>query len=558
MAVVSSGEKSYDYDVFEDGIYKGQLQKVISDFSYNQSINTVGVELNIILGIPFSETGADSTADNLVTQAGDTIATPSGQNLLVDFDYIFNTEPINVGNTVIVTEYSDIYPSGNAVFFGRIVKWKANIDDGTIELTLFSYGYDMAQHVVVGDGSSAIVQNEYDTELTLTRLSGGTGVFVSQVINIVAETQMKSFSLFAKSATSGKTAPLVLRLWRGTPDNRGEIVASGIVFITSTTMGEVKIQYSVPKTLAIGDYFIQAYTFAVFGTSYTDVVVGVSSTDLYSGGAYWEGTTTNIATYTEDTAQDLAFIVSADAGSSIYSFSAVDSGDAVLTAMNLYNQLGGIVDYDSSTINTSGSLLYYEFSLATIKEIIDKGLSVAPSSYYYYVDVGTNVFYFKDRAIEPEHTLLRGYHLQNFQIERAMDSMVNQVFFVGGDTGGGTNLLLSASSEASRDKYGVWSTVHSDNRVTNQVTGDAIMSNIMSNNSEPKYRAYCTVSSEKYDISRIKVGQMIKIGNNGDVIDDLLLQVVEVAYSPYEVKLTLDQPLGSKYFLTPNGNVPSE
>lgn len=524
--------KTYEYKVYTGNTYKGLLNNVVSEFGYSQTINTIGTELSIDIAIGFGDVGAEVDADTLVTENGDFIVTEVGNNIATRLEYVFNNAPLEMANRIKVVEFSDRNPSGIQVFDGIITKWNANFDQDVIQISAFNYGYQLGQYVITESGDLNIDQPEYDDEDTLTAGIGKeAGDAFMQTFDIAIETDIRGVYIYAKKSIANAICFVNAVIYEGTPDSLGSLLAGGTQYINSTSFAKFQYDFGETVTLPAGTYTLALFSQAG-GGSYDNPIIAINSTDPYANGAWYKN-------YVEQTGYDLAFGVTNSTNSVLYPFSGIDSGNGVRQAMLIYNNQGGLVSYSTDTVETTGVSMYYDFNIATVKEIIDKALSVSPASYFYYVDPSDNTLYFKDRAITPDHIFKRGYELTSIALERTIDEMQNTVFFSGGDSGSGENLLVLSQNVASVTNYGKWTAQLSDNRVTVQTTAEKFAQATLDANSEPKYRLVVEVNDSKYDTSTISLGDMIKITNNGNLLDEILLQVVEKTIKPYSVVLKL-------------------
>lgn len=520
------GNKSYTYVVYDENGVAGTLQNVVSEFQYSQIINTVGSQLNIVLQEKFADLGANTQADFLVDELGNNVADDNGSKLITDVEYGFDNAPIALGNRVVVTEKSDTYPSGKQVFEGYITTWESDVMNETTRIEVLSAGYDLTQTVIGGVDTINVEQPEYDGEVVVN-LSQAYG----QTFQVVADATISSIDVYARVDDTNSFQPsfFTMYLLKGTPSNQQEILKFASKIIYNRTTERIRFSFATPAEITAGTDYCIILAFNILGA---DMYVQYNSTDVYADGELYLFNGVSWATATGD----MRFNVNAVSDELALAISGADAGSAIDLAMFSYQNKGGHLSYE---VEQAGVLLYYTFNIATTKEIIDKALAVSPAGYYYYTDVANSVFYFKSSGITYDHLFTVGKDIESLKIERTIDELINTVYFVGGDSGSGSNLVVTDSKVGSIEKYGTWTNIRSDLRVTDIEYANAYINTLLSNDSDAKFRVQMTVLSDTYDISTIEIGDMVKIANTNSFLDDVLLQVVEKTVSPYEIALQL-------------------
>jgi len=534
--------KTYKYEVFSGTVYKGTLENVISEFEYNQTINTIGTQTTIAIQSSIDDIGLDIDTDVLVDENGNNIIDEVSNRIATRYDYEFANIPLDLGNVINIYEYSVDYPSGIKVFEGVITKWSTNLLDNVTYINVFSRGYELDQYVISESGTVNLEQLSYNNSVFLLPSSGKVpvGQAVAQVFNVAVETDIRAINVMMSADDITLGVGTRLELISGTPDNPQETIATvDKNTLGSTTPALESYDFGSTVTLSAGNYYFVIQDIGYVNSFWSHPYVYYSDSDPYASGDRWYSTSYPTTALTEQTGSDIAFTVTSSTGSAVYTFINIDSGIGVRNAMDIYSDQGGNITYTTDTVETSSQNMYYNFNVSSVKEIIDKCLSVAPADYYYYVDPASSTLYFKSRAITSEHNFRIGYDLAALNLERNIEEMVNTVYFTGGDTGSGDNLLLLTENTSSVNKYGRWTDIVADNRVTVQATGEKYSQATLDANSEPKFRMQAEVLADKYDVNTINVGDMVRILNSGNIIDDLLLQVVEKIITPYKAILTL-------------------
>jgi len=201
--------------------------------------------------------------------------------------------------------------------------------------------------------------------------------------------------------------------------------------------------------------------------------------------------------------------------------------------------LGSRVEYDGSSTELTGTTIDYDFNTATLLEGIMVCLSVAPSGWYWYVDPGTGIGYFRNTPATPTHTFVKGRHIKSFNLVMSIENLINTVYFTGGDTGAGENLFSLYTDADSVAEYGQRLNRRSDNRVTLQTTADAIGGGAVDEGNDEAYFTKVEILDETYDISTLKPGDTVAFAGFGNFIDSLVLQISNLRYTPQVATITI-------------------
>lgn len=216
-----------------------------------------------------------------------------------------------------------------------------------------------------------------------------------------------------------------------------------------------------------------------------------------------------------------------------------DPTDMFKTAIDSANTQGSEVSYDLTSTDNTGLLLDYTFRLATALEGVKVAYNLAPSGWYWYIDLGTNIAYFKNTASTATHKLIKGRHLANLKLRMSIQNVKNKVYFTGGDIGGGVNLFSYYSDDASIAEYGPRIDRRTDNRVTVQTTANAYGQGVIGTSKDEAYYTEVDVLDGTYDITLFKPGDTVGFRGFGNFIESLILQIVRIDYTPQKAKLYL-------------------
>jgi hypothetical protein len=213
----------------------------------------------------------------------------------------------------------------------------------------------------------------------------------------------------------------------------------------------------------------------------------------------------------------------------------------MLTAfMSNYASRGGLITYNAGSVQATGLSLTYTFTTNTIYEAIKAMLTLAPDGFYYYVDLATDILYFKQASTSADVLLTKDANISSLHVVATIENVKNNVYFSGGiPSGSTTNLYKSYQDSGSISLYGQKLDRRSDNRVTLSATADAIGTSAIAEEKDEQYQTVVKVLDLTMDISQLHVGQVVGFRNYGTFVDQLLEQIVRIDYTPEEATLTL-------------------
>lgn len=536
--------KRYLYKVFNDGVYLGNLPKVTNRFGYSLDINSAGSSINIECGV-----SADTSAlpgSRLVTEAGDPITTENneyiytdGQPSLVSAGNSIDPTIIQNGNRIEIWEYSYYHPNGKLMFKGQVNRIEAGFGTGAenkIKLLLLSDGLDLDNYIARGSpfaytadvtqivfGSSAVITqdskgagwNRYGQTWVV-----GAGVTKLGAINL-AFLGAANVTVTVYDGLNGSALGSVTQVVDTGGLTSGiqfgfasliDVVAGGTYFL-SVAVGagqSITIFYSATNPYANGKMYNSNYAGGSGGGSWAEVV----GSDLYF--VTFSGLATTTATYTskDPTTQMFKPII------------------------DDYRARGGLLNYSSSSVDATGLSLTATFNTETIFDAMRKVLSLAPNGFYFYVDLGTDIIYFKNTLSTATYKLIKGRHLNKINLIMSIENVKNDLLFSGAETAG-TNLYTEYEDPISQGNYGIRLERKSDNRVSIQASADAIGESFIDENANEYYETTVTVLDRTMDITLFKPGQTVGLRGFGSFVDRQVMQVVRLEYSPDSINLTL-------------------
>lgn len=548
--------KEYIYQVYDSqNNYITSLNNVTSDFSYKQNINSGGAELEINIGNSFDDVGAQQVDEFWITENNEKIVDESGNHIVWSARFVFNNIPIAPGNRVKVFATYDDYPSGRQVFDGVITKFKTSYQNNNITLIVLSWGVQLDNFLLNADPTGfSIDQEVYDKEYTPTvNVTLGTGSPVAQSFNIPSAAVVGGFSVFvrANSGTFNRTVkgivvetvtPIAILYWflySGTPASPGSLIESGSLQLTGTNVRQLTGQFSQSRSLN-GNYFLVFKSGNAGSYYYTDPVLEATSTNPYASGSVYTGaeTSSGIA-WSAVAADDLAFIIQTTSGDTAFSFINQDPGIILQRIIDQLNAQGGLITYNSASVEQASTQVSYDYKVQTILEGVQKVIQLSPDGYYWYTDPATNLIHYHRTGNSADHTLVLGQHISELDIEYDLEQVVNAVYFSGGDDGSGSNIYIAQKDVASADLYGQWMRRISDNRVTDAETAAVIASSEIGVNNSPSFHTQVEVLASTYDIENFSLGDMVNLRGFNNLIDTILFQIASIERNPDSVVLTV-------------------
>ena len=219
--------------------------------------------------------------------------------------------------------------------------------------------------------------------------------------------------------------------------------------------------------------------------------------------------------------------------------------NAIVTdALDKFNAQGGIVSYASGTVDATGTTVSYTFRLNTFLEVLKKCLELAPFDWYFYVGLGDDTVYFKQKPTTPSHYFVLGKHIESLDLEYNIEDITNLVYVVGDETAG-VALFKVYTDATSITNYRQGLKRITDHRLTLDASADLIGEAEIDRNDTPRYRSSITILDNTYEIEAITLGQLVGFRNFGNYIDDVEMQIVGIDYEPDRVVLQLDALLPS-------------
>lgn len=465
--------KSYLYKIYDqEWNFLGIWKDVISDFQYSQEINSAGSAISVTLA-----RNSDSKVaqyDALGTDDDEAILTDDNNELAAETQILSSIGPgttVDLNLNVKIYEFSTgVQPvEGDLVFTGYISMYTSQY--GSTENTvvsIFSYGADLDNWVITEPaGDTRVPYLSYDPGVmlkdSLDRFNADGGIITYDegvpgptdvVTNLITNPSLETNS-------TGWSASLGI----GTRTNSGG-GAVGSYYYSLQNMGGASADYTTGNLVAGTSYRFSIY------------LKRPASGSVNVHGAHNSATVfdLNVSPPNSWTRYDVLFTASANSPL-FFSVSIVGSDNivymdgAMLTAGTTLHDYfdGSTTDSDPATTyawtgtahaSTStkstvisnvgasveevgwydpGYITTYTFNVNTELEVIKKGLELAPTDWFFYTDLATNLLHFHPRPSEPAHYFYLGKHILGLDLEKTIEGIVNDVIFTGGKP---TNLSL--------------------------------------------------------------------------------------------------------------------
>jgi len=210
-------------------------------------------------------------------------------------------------------------------------------------------------------------------------------------------------------------------------------------------------------------------------------------------------------------------IMKDNSGNTTITYTNQDPSNILKDVINKFQNDLGEIGYSGTNIQLTNTQVTYTFNTVTYKEALDKIIEFSPFGWFYRID-STNKIYFQEKPIIINHQISTKKDVLYLQPERNIDDFANEIYFIGGETGG-SNLFLFTKDTTSIDDYGKQAEKVFDAGVTNTQTATKIIQRRLQEKANPTRRTIVRIADSNgstysdigYDIESIKVGENISI-----------------------------------------------
>jgi hypothetical protein len=264
--------------------------------------------------------------------------------------------------------------------------------------------------------------------------------------------------------------------------------------------------------------------------------------DINSRYGSTETTAIELSSYGWDLGQ---WPITTDTGDTTVPFNSYEPSEMVREAIDKFQDdstgFGTFTTRTTTSISNTGTVTSYTFKVNTYEEVLQKAIELMPSGWYFYIGLGDNTVYFREKSEEPVHKFYLGEHIKDLELKSYIGDSTNRVIF----TGGGDPALLKdyVETPASRTRRRLERI--SDGRVELESSAELISEGTIDEKNKVQYRTTVEILSKQYDIESINIGDMVGFRNFGSYVDTLVLQIVGLTYTPDIITLQLDTKIPS-------------
>jgi hypothetical protein len=557
-------QKTYDYKVYRNGVYLGLLPQPTNDFSYSQELYSNGASLTV--EVPIKVDRSDEAPNYLGSEDGFILTAEDGTYLTTQRqEDVIGDDNDNIlirnGNALKVIEYSSYWPNGQRVFSGFIKRIKASFGNQTADegVTLYAYsdGEDLKNYLIPGTSSNVLEQDNstfstnngyfaYNNYSGHTQWMGQTFQTGAAITNI----SVIRLRIGAYAFSTPGNIDTTIALYQSPNDIAGGVapIATTIISVSAPSTSPTEAFYDVAFSSPVTTTPLTTYTWVGYATATPSVgliyFVTSEANSYANGNGYRFDGTTVPTSYSETTnagggasTTDFYFQTYYSILTTRRTFTATDPTAIVNAILPYYNSSGGLVT--AGTLQNTGLSVNYPFVLATIQEGIDAAIKLSPSSWYWYVDVGTSQLTFRQVSTTADIKLTKGLHIDALELVMSTENIINNLYFTGGDIGSGINLFKNYTDTTSIKNNRTALDRQANNRVIDSSAADAIGTSFIAANKDQQYQTVVTVLDQQMDISSLKPGMTIGFNGFGNLVDRLIIQVVRIDYYPDYVNLTL-------------------
>lgn len=249
-------------------------------------------------------------------------------------------------------------------------------------------------------------------------------------------------------------------------------------------------------------------------------------------------------------------------GNTTLAYNSYDPSNILKDVIDKYRALGGSLNYNSSSIVLTNTVVSYTFNTNSIKEVFDKVIELCPVGWFFRIDPD-GLVYLQPMHVTADHTFTLGLDVERLSTFRRIEDVVNTVFFTGA---GSPALFKKYENTGSQGTYGKYEKKIVDQRVSVAATAQIISEREIEAKKDPEIRSVFTIIDNNgprdngYNIESIKPGQTLRVKNlrsatrtislwdvafwDTDVWDQTLttsaadiIQIVAVEYTPDSIKI---------------------
>lgn len=434
-------------------------------------------------------------------------------------------------------------PDGKDIYSGFIQDWEIDLggsDD--ISVYLLNDAEELNNIMLETDETIAI-----DNTGNITSFVGIAGAGTNDNNKIAQTFVMPStktcsrISFYVKSGWPNYVPTFRASLYvGGNPNSPSSFLATGTVSVNEyIDFAECSFSFPAAITLTSG----QAYTVRIETDEYKTGGGGIypinfaTNNFAASGSDGYVITNDNFANTYLPLGADLAFGLWEAGLDTKVPFLSEDPSNIAKSIIDFARSRGAKINYDTDSIEMTGTEVSYTFNANTVNEALEKVLELCPTDWYWNYNPGTNRYSLKSLSANVARKFTNKKDVQSFKLRKSLTKLVNQVYFTGG---GAPALFQKTTDGVSRDTYRPGLLKISDQRVTDPDTA-AIMSQAQIDRyKDPIFIGTITITgAHPYPIEDIEIGEKVGFINYGDLLDNLVLQISGLTYNLDTVTLDL-------------------
>lgn len=525
----------------------GELVGVTSQFSFSSEINTGGGAINI--------------------------------EIIEDFDTALDDDKYLINNCVEVWIKDEQAPNGRRIWQGYVADVEFNNSNNKISLSVMSYGNKLDKLVLLSANTTDYTQlvrtfNDYIG----TGGASGTAYFSTSFTTGSGVTTLSGIDFLLSSYAGSSNPAFQIKIFNTLADAENitsdtSIATSATIYPTSSAITTHSFTFPTAPTLVASTTYYIRFTVSVdprYGNNVT--IYGDNSAGASTGIRIKDANNATFA-YPSDTYYPYIKTYYNSETTSI-TYTTEDLSDIFKSIIDSYNSQGGELIYTPFSVDITGTTITHTFKTDKIKSAIETCQKAAPKGWYWYVDMSTNIIYFKEERDSSivDQTFTRSNALQDVKLIKKGEGIFNTIYFSGGETAG-VNLFKKYVDTSSYETYGRLATSISDGRVTQSATASAMGDALLDRYKEPFVVITGVIADNNkgtgtggYDIESIGVGQNISFtgytkgtlwdiaifdtdtfDSNINSLSNQVYQVVRIDYSLSKLGFTLNLPLANVY-----------
>jgi len=411
-------------------------------------------------------------------------------------------------------------PSGFLYAKGFISNYNPDYTKDQVDVNVMGFGYTMKDYVLQSGELVDQSQNISNAYLGIGNTGKGSGASdaVFSFKSGAGVTSLSSIEL-KMALVSALYSPVSVEavVYASEANAKAQTSPLSSQTISVNTLVDTVYKLTLPSILTITPLTTYWVRVSPLGFAVPPGVINLSyeNTNVYANGLteYYDPSTSAWTTITGD----IYFNSYSGTGNTQPTYSSVDPSDMLRSVIDDLHSHGCPITYTADSIDDTGTLVSYQFNVNNGQECVDKVLELCPTDWYYYIDQATNVFHLHQKGSLPDYVFTMGKEVKSLSILKTAEKIVNVIYFVGGDIGGGVKLLKKYTQDSSVTAYGEHAMVLSDGRVITDATASILANSAFSGTPIVQLTVEIIDNTQNadlgYDIESVVLGKIAKIAN---------------------------------------------